>query len=87
MIDEILQDARFGIRTHVKNPALTVIAVLSLALATGATTAIFSVVNTVLLRPLPFADPSRLVHIAETSMVRDDLEALRLAEPGVRVFR
>ena len=73
----VLQDARFGLRTLVKNPGVTLIAVLSLALATGATTAIFSVVNSVLLRPLPFADPGRLVQIAETSMVRDNLESLR----------
>ena len=76
-IDELTQDARFGMRTLIKHPGLTFIAVLSLALATGATTAIFSVVNTVLLRPLPFAEPGRLVQIAETSMVRDDLDALR----------
>jgi putative ABC transport system permease protein len=78
MLDEIWQDTRFGIRTLRKNPGITGIAILSLALATGATTAIFSVVNGVLLRPLPFAEPGRLVQIAETSMVRDDLEALRL---------
>jgi MacB-like periplasmic core domain len=76
-LDEAAQDTRFGVRTLIKNPGLTLIAVLSLALATGATTAIFSVVNSVLLRPLPFGDPERLVQIAETSMVRDDLDALR----------
>jgi putative ABC transport system permease protein len=76
-LDELSQDARFGTRTLIKNPGLTLIAVLSLALATGATTAIFSIVNSVLLRPLPFGDPARLVQIAETSMVREDLEALR----------
>jgi predicted permease len=76
-LDELAQDAKFGSRTLIRNPGLTLIAVLSLALATGATAAIFSVVNSVLLRPLPFGDPERLVQIAETSMVRDDLEALR----------
>jgi predicted permease len=76
-LDELSQDARFGIRTLIRNPGLTLIAVLSLALATGATAAIFSIVNGVLLRPLPFGDPSRLVQIAETSMTRDDLQALR----------
>jgi predicted permease len=75
--DEVSQDARFGIRTLIRNPGLTLIAVLSLALATGATAAIFSIVNSVLLRPLPFGDPGRLVQIAETSMTRDDLEAVR----------
>ena len=77
MLEEALQDARFGIRTLRKNPGLTLIAVLSLALATGATTAIFSVVYSVALRPLPFAEPNRLVQIAETAMLRDDLESLR----------
>jgi len=76
-LDELTQDARFGVRTLIKNPGLTLIAVVSLALATGATAAIFSVVNSVLLRPLPFGEPGRLVQIAETSMVREDLEALR----------
>jgi putative ABC transport system permease protein len=76
-LDELSQDARFGIRTLLRNPAFTLIAVLSLALATGATAAIFSIVNSVLLRPLPFGDPDRLVQIAETSMTREDLEAVR----------
>ena len=77
MLEEVAQDARFGIRTLRKNPGLTLIAILSLALATGATTAIFSVVNSVLLRPLPFADSGRLVRITETLMLRDDLESFR----------
>jgi putative ABC transport system permease protein len=77
MLDDIAQDVNFGLRTLVKNPGVALIAVLSLALATGATTAIFSVVNSVLLRPLPFTHPERLVRIAETSMLRDDLESLR----------
>ena len=73
----MLEDVTFGLRTFARNPGVALIATLSLALASGATTAIFSVVNVVLLRPLPFTEPGRLVQIAETSMVRDDLEALR----------
>jgi predicted permease len=62
-LDDLVRDVRFAARTLLKTPGFTLIAVLSLALATGATTAIFSIVNSVLLRPLPFADPGRLVQI------------------------
>ena len=62
-LEQFAQDLRFACRTLIKAPGFTVIIVLTLALATGATTAIFSIVNGVLLRPLPFADPDRLVQI------------------------
>lgn len=64
--DEMIQDLRFGVRMLLKKPGFTLIALLTLALGIGANTAIFSVVNALVFRPLPFADAERLVWIANT---------------------
>src|SRR3954467_9270675 len=64
------QDLRYGLRMLVKSPSLSIVATIALALGIGANTAIFSVVNAVLLRPLPFPDSDALMSVFESDSGR-----------------
>ncbi len=84
--DNLFQDIRFGVRTLRKNRGFTVLAILTLALGIGANTAIFSVINGVLLQPLPYADGSELVLLRQQAPGRG-IDNLNLSIPEVMDYR
>jgi hypothetical protein len=83
-VDTIWQDLRYAVRQLAKRPAFTAVAVLTLALGVGTSTAIFTVANGVLLRPLPYADPDRLVMLWETT---PQLSVMMVAYPDFLDWR
>ena len=78
-LESLVADVRFGLRMLYKNPSFTAVAVLTLALGIGATTAIFSLVDATLLHPLPYPHPEELVRI------EDDLPGAGATDAGISI--
>ena len=79
MLGSLLRDFRYALRTLARNPGFAFVSVLALALGIGANTAIFTVVNSVLLQPLPYTHPEQIVHLWEMS---DEGHRMNFADPN-----
>ena len=77
IVENLMQDIRFTLRTMFKNLGFTSVVILTLALGTGVNTAIFSLIDGILLQPLPYAEPDRLVKIGKSSLSKGNFLALR----------
>ena len=80
-LEQIKQDARFGLRVLLKNRTFSSMALATMALAIGSTTAVFSLIDGVLIRPLPFADPDRLFDASDVGMRRRSCPRAPTAKP------
>jgi putative ABC transport system permease protein len=86
-LERLWADLRYGIRTLRRTPGFTIIAALVLALGIGAATAVFSLVNGVILRPLPYPEPDRLVRIFELAPLTQGAEIRSVANPTLPDWR
>jgi predicted permease len=85
-LENLLRDLRYAFRTLRRSPGYTLMAVLTLGLGIGANTAIFTVINAVLLRPLPYAQPTQVLHVEQTAS-RIGADPIGFSVPEVQDFR